>query len=141
MLFSGRSHPSRTTRTSTIRTEGTVTDPQLGTSLLTDGVFDPPIPIRTDDGWGGWTTYTIRMTDGGSPRTHHMMGVPSKLNVIRTAATLERARPTLLLSWTETAARRKWNWPRSVAQAELLKNLFIMNRESESFIMNRESES
>jgi len=22
--------------------------------------FDPPIPSATDDGWGGWTTHTIR---------------------------------------------------------------------------------
>jgi hypothetical protein len=35
-----------------------------------------------------------------------MMGAPSKLSVIRKAAAFARARPTLLVSWAETAARR-----------------------------------
>ena len=49
------------------------------------------------------------------------MGAPSKLSVMRKAAVLSRASPTLLLSWTEKAARRKWNWSRSVCvQTELL---------------------
>ncbi len=34
-----------------------------------------------------------------------MMGAPSKLSVIRKAAAFARARPTLLFSWSETAAR------------------------------------
>ncbi len=41
-----------------------------------------------------------------------MMVTPSKLSVIRKVAALARARPTLLLSWTEKAVWRKWNWPR-----------------------------
>ena len=43
-----------------------------------------------------------------------VMGDPSKLIVRRKTAALARARPTLLLSCEEKAARRKWNWPRSV---------------------------
>jgi hypothetical protein len=43
-----------------------------------------------------------------------MMGVPSKLSVIRKVATLTRARPTLFLSCWAKAAQRKWNWSRSV---------------------------
>ena len=35
-----------------------------------------------------------------------MMGDPSKLSVIRKAASLVKVSPTLLLSWTEKAARR-----------------------------------
>jgi hypothetical protein len=35
-----------------------------------------------------------------------MMEAPSKLSVIRKASALARARPTLLLNWTEKAARR-----------------------------------
>ena len=35
-----------------------------------------------------------------------MMGVPAKLSVIRKAAALARARPTLFLSLAEKAARR-----------------------------------
>jgi hypothetical protein len=33
-----------------------------------------------------------------------MMGAPSKLSVIRKVTSFERARPTLLFSWAETAA-------------------------------------
>jgi hypothetical protein len=42
------------------------------------------------------------------------IGVPSKLRLIRKAAALARARPTLLLNCWEKATRRKWNWSRSV---------------------------
>jgi hypothetical protein len=42
-----------------------------------------------------------------------VMDAPSKLSVIRKAATFARARPTLLLNCWAKAAWRKWNWPRS----------------------------
>jgi hypothetical protein len=42
------------------------------------------------------------------------IGVPSRLRFTRKAAALPRSRPTFLLNWAENAARRKWNWPRSV---------------------------
>jgi hypothetical protein len=43
-----------------------------------------------------------------------VMGAPSILSIIRKAAALARAKPTLLLSCEEKAAWRKWNWSRSV---------------------------
>ena len=43
-----------------------------------------------------------------------VMGAQSKIRVLRKAATLARVRTTLLLNYTEKAARRKWNWTRSV---------------------------
>ncbi len=42
-----------------------------------------------------------------------VIGVPSKLSVIRKAAGLARVSPTLDLSCEENAARRKWNGPLS----------------------------
>ena len=42
-----------------------------------------------------------------------VIGVPSKLRVIRKAEALARVSPTLDLSCEENAARRKWDWVRS----------------------------
>ena len=42
------------------------------------------------------------------------IGAPSKLSVMRKTAALARMLPTLDLRCEENAARRKWNWPRSV---------------------------
>ncbi len=43
-----------------------------------------------------------------------MIGVPSKLRLIRKAPASARARTTFPLSCCEKDARWKWNWPRSV---------------------------
>jgi hypothetical protein len=50
-----------------------------------------------------------------------MMGAPSKLSVIRKAAALGRARPTLLLSWAEKAGLGSGRIHDLIALTKLLK--------------------
>ena len=50
-----------------------------------------------------------------------MIAVPSIFKLTRKAAALARVLPAFAFRVAENAARRKWNSPRWVAQAELLK--------------------
>ena len=43
-----------------------------------------------------------------------VIGTPSIFKLIRKAAALSRVLPTFVFSCAENAARRKWNWSRSV---------------------------